>query len=61
MCGLGQVIQSACSFQNEKQTEKGLGEFISLVGRFEQLGSISTIMTSFSSQDFGSSFSAFHF
>lgn len=43
------------SFQNVKQTAKGLGEFISLVERFEQLGSISAIMTSFYLQDFGSS------
>lgn len=46
---------SAPSFQNVKQTEKGLGEFISLVERFEQLGSISAIMTSFYLQDVGSS------
>lgn len=41
---------SALSFQREK----GLGEFISLVERFEQLGSIRAIMTSFYLQDFGS-------
>lgn len=41
---------SAPSFQSEK----GLGEFISLVERLGQLGSISAIMTSFYLQDFGS-------
>lgn len=41
---------SALSFQSEK----GLGEFISLVERFEQLGSIPAIMTSFCLRDFGS-------
>lgn len=46
---------SAPSFQNAKQTEKGLGEFISLVERFEKLGSITAIMTSFYLPDFGSS------
>lgn len=46
---------SAPSLQNVKQTEKGLGEFISLVERFGQLGSISAIMTSFYLQEFGSS------
>lgn len=46
---------STSSFQDVKQTEKGPGEFISLVERFEQLGSISAIMTSFYLQDFGSS------
>lgn len=41
---------SAFSFQSERR----LGEFISLVERFEQLGSIRAIMTSFYLQDFGS-------
>lgn len=45
---------SAPSFQNVKQTEKRLGAFIGLVERFEQLGSIRAIMTSFYLQDFGS-------
>lgn len=46
---------SAPSFQTEKHIERGLGEFTGLVERFEQVGSISAIMTSFYLQDSGSS------
>lgn len=55
-CGLGQVTQSVCSFFPKCEANcKRAGRFHQFVERFEQLGSIGAIMTSFYLQDFGSS------